>query len=297
MLYRAFRRSLHNIQDCALNNWSLSEGVWTPTSNENWSSASDNIDSPVELTWEDSEALPGDSASCYQIERTVTAVLSELEPGTTYSYALVVDGEMTEPTHAQSVTTQPLWQYREDPPTFTAAMGSCLFINEAVYDRPEETWGIYGGEYEILDAIREDDPDVMLWLGDNTYFREVDYGSRAGMAYRYARDRRTVEPLARLLTSVANYATWDDHDYGENDAGKEYPKKEESKEIFLEFFDVGTFTTEKPPFPIERSVVRSLFGSLTESYFSAHPKKTAEGPFQGSSEEEFLRCWAIFQKE
>ncbi len=67
--------------------------------------------------------------------------------------------------------------------------------------------------------------------------------------------------------------------------------------LFLEFFDVGTLTTEKPPFPVERSVVRSLFSSLTEIYFSAHPKKTAEGPFQGSSEEEFLRCWAIFQKE
>ena len=66
--------------------------------------------------------------------------------------------------------------------------------------------------------------------------------------------------------------------------------------LFLEFFDVGSFTTEKPPFPIERQIVRSLFSSLTEIYFSAHPKKTAESPFQASSEEEFLRCWAIFQK-
>jgi hypothetical protein len=31
-------------------------------------------------------------------------------------------------------------------------------------------------------------------------------------------------------------ATWDDHDYGVNDGGKEYPKKEESKKIFLDFF-------------------------------------------------------------
>lgn len=177
---------------------------------------------PYEATWDS--------------ERTVTAVLSELEPGTTYSYALVVDGEMTEPTHSQSVTTQPLWQYREDPPTFTAAMGSCLFINEAVYDRPEETWGIYGGEYEILDAIREDDPDVMLWLGDNTYFREVDYGSRAGMAYRYARDRRTVEPLARLLTSVANYATWDDHDYGPNNSDRTFPLRADALDLFELFW-------------------------------------------------------------
>jgi alkaline phosphatase D len=31
-------------------------------------------------------------------------------------------------------------------------------------------------------------------------------------------------------------ATWDDHDYGWNDAGRHYPFKEESKEIFLDFF-------------------------------------------------------------
>jgi alkaline phosphatase D len=31
---------------------------------------------------------------------------------------------------------------------------------------------------------------------------------------------------------------WDDHDYGKNDAGKEYPYKEESQQLFLDFFDV-----------------------------------------------------------
>ncbi|PGH40826.1 MAG: hypothetical protein CRN43_01015 [Candidatus Nephrothrix sp. EaCA] len=31
-------------------------------------------------------------------------------------------------------------------------------------------------------------------------------------------------------------ATWDDHDFGRNDAGREYPYKKESKEIFLQFF-------------------------------------------------------------
>ena len=32
-------------------------------------------------------------------------------------------------------------------------------------------------------------------------------------------------------------ATWDDHDFGENDAGKNYPFKEKSKELFLNFFE------------------------------------------------------------
>lgn len=32
-------------------------------------------------------------------------------------------------------------------------------------------------------------------------------------------------------------AIWDDHDYGQNDAGKEYPHKEQSRQIMLNFWD------------------------------------------------------------
>lgn len=32
-------------------------------------------------------------------------------------------------------------------------------------------------------------------------------------------------------------AVWDDHDYGQNDAGKNYPYKVQSKNIFLDFFE------------------------------------------------------------
>ena len=32
-------------------------------------------------------------------------------------------------------------------------------------------------------------------------------------------------------------AMWDDHDYGQNDAGKEYPHKEASRQIMLDFWE------------------------------------------------------------
>ena len=40
----------------------------------------------------------------------------------------------------------------------------------------------------------------------------------------------------KLLATTPVIATWDDHDFGRDDCGKEYPKKEESKKIFLDFF-------------------------------------------------------------
>jgi alkaline phosphatase D len=43
--------------------------------------------------------------------------------------------------------------------------------------------------------------------------------------------------LQALRAAVPTIATWDDHDYGRNDAGKEYPFKAESKELFLSFWE------------------------------------------------------------
>lgn len=40
-----------------------------------------------------------------------------------------------------------------------------------------------------------------------------------------------------LKAKVPILATWDDHDYGWNDSGRHYPFKEESKSIFLDFFE------------------------------------------------------------
>jgi alkaline phosphatase D len=41
-----------------------------------------------------------------------------------------------------------------------------------------------------------------------------------------------------LLAYCPVIGTWDDHDYGDNNAGKEYPKKQESKAEMLRFLDV-----------------------------------------------------------
>jgi alkaline phosphatase D len=40
----------------------------------------------------------------------------------------------------------------------------------------------------------------------------------------------------RLTQTCPIIATWDDHDYGADDAGEEYPKRVESQQIFLDFF-------------------------------------------------------------
>ncbi|MCB0638944.1 MAG: PhoD-like phosphatase N-terminal domain-containing protein, partial [Lewinella sp.] len=105
-----------------------------------------------------------------------------LEPGVTYGYQLLINDQAVSLSYPTEFQTQALWQYRTDPPTFTVAVGSCAYVNEPKYDRPGTP---YGGDYQIFQAIHAKDPDAMLWLGDNTYLREVDWYSRSGVFHRY----------------------------------------------------------------------------------------------------------------
>ena len=99
----------------------------------------------------------------------------------------------------------------------TVAFGSCL--DPA---RP----------HPIVRDITAARPDAVVLLGDNVY---ADAGSEAEL--RRAYDALGQSPAYRALAAaVPVLAVWDDHDYGRNDAGKEYELKEVSKRIMLDFF-------------------------------------------------------------
>jgi alkaline phosphatase D len=85
----------------------------------------------------------------------------------------------------------------------------------------------------ILDLVTADAPDLFLFLGDNIY------GDTDDMAeLRAAYDRLGASPeFQRLRAATTLLATWDDHDYGRNDAGSEYPFRVTSQEIFLQFWE------------------------------------------------------------
>jgi alkaline phosphatase D len=155
--------------------------------------------------------------------------ISDLEPATTYNYFLVISGEKSP---VYNFRTQALWQYRTDPPAFRVAAGSCTFINEPKYDRPGEP---YGGDYYIFDTIASKKPDLMLWLGDNVYFREVDFNSYSSMQNRYNELRR-LKDLKRLLSVCPHYALWDDHDFGPNDGTGCYIHKDWTLNLFQQYW-------------------------------------------------------------
>ena len=86
----------------------------------------------------------------------------------------------------------------------------------------------------VLERVVEQSPDLFIYLGDNIYgdSRDMDV-----LRAKYA--KLAAKPEFRSLRkNVAVASIWDDHDYGENDAGREYPFHKESREIFLNFWQV-----------------------------------------------------------
>ncbi|WP_158705056.1 alkaline phosphatase D family protein [Salinibacter altiplanensis] len=104
-------------------------------------------------------------------------------------------------------------------PITRIAFGSC---NDQA--RPQSLW-------EPIQAV---EPDLWVWMGDNIYGDTADMAALDSM---YARQRR--QPGYRALReSTRVIGTWDDHDYGANDAGRSYPKRNRSQAHFLDFMGV-----------------------------------------------------------
>ncbi|GAB4184052.1 MAG: hypothetical protein Fur0032_25000 [Terrimicrobiaceae bacterium] len=99
------------------------------------------------------------------------------------------------------------------------AFGSC---NR--HELPQPVW-------EGVVAFR---PQLWIWLGDNIYGDTQDMEVLGGK-WRAQKERSDYQ---KAMEGVAVTGVWDDHDYGVNDGGKDYAKKEESKELFLKFLDV-----------------------------------------------------------
>jgi alkaline phosphatase D len=163
---------------------------------------------------------------------TATAVADQVQPGKKYAYELYLNNKKVDRPYPLAFQSQPLWQWRADPPAFKFATGSCFYVNETEYDRPGKP---YGGGYEIATAILGQQPDFMLWLGDNTYLREPDWNTWTGIVHRYGHTRALPE-LQPLLGSVHHYATWDDHDYGPDNSDRSFWNKAQTLKAFKLFW-------------------------------------------------------------
>lgn len=84
----------------------------------------------------------------------------------------------------------------------------------------------------ILDAINKENADLFIFLGDNIY---GDTENIQELADKYVR-LGNISGIKTLRKNTETIAIWDDHDFGEDDAGAEYPEKEASRKLMLDFW-------------------------------------------------------------
>lgn len=154
--------------------------------------------------------------------------LNGLEMNTEYDYQILLNGKTINLPYATSFKTKELWEWRKPAPDFTFLTGSCAYVNDSIYDRPGKP---YGSKMHIFQTMAKENANMMIWLGDNTYTREVDYSSTWGMNYRYSHTR-ALPQMQAFLAKMSHVATWDDHDYGPNNANKAFKFREFSKTLF-----------------------------------------------------------------
>lgn len=109
---------------------------------------------------------------------------------------------------------------KETNPDFVIAFGSCN--NQTLLNN-------------LWTEIEKNKPTIWIWGGDVIY---TDTYDMSYMAENYQKQKNNAD-YAAFAKKTEVIGTWDDHDYGLNDGGAEYPKKAEAQQLFLNFLDVA----------------------------------------------------------
>lgn len=86
----------------------------------------------------------------------------------------------------------------------------------------------------LWQEIAKNKPNLWIWGGDNIY---ADTEDMEKLKQNYE-ELKNQNGYIQTTKNIPVMATWDDHDYGFNDAGNEYLMKKESQKLFLDFFEV-----------------------------------------------------------
>ncbi len=114
----------------------------------------------------------------------------------------------------------------DDPKVITKiAFGSCVDQDKPV---------------PIFDTMAAAKPDLLLMIGDNMY---ADLDRKLKVTPDVIRDKyqqvAKLPGFIKLKATCPMLGTWDDHDYGKNDAGADWEHKDAAQKEFLDFFGVA----------------------------------------------------------
>jgi alkaline phosphatase D len=88
---------------------------------------------------------------------------------------------------------------------------------------------------KIWETLANQNPDMIFFLGDNVYAAVNEMADPETLWDRYVQTRLSLE-VFKKESLIPIFATWDDHDFGQNDGNKNYPYVNEAQQVFRDFF-------------------------------------------------------------
>jgi alkaline phosphatase D len=140
----------------------------------------------------------------------------------------------------------------------------------------------------ILDTIAATRPELFLLLGDNVY---ADLDKSRNVTPELIREKYTtlgkVPGFQKLKATCPILATWDDHDFGKNDAGADWALRDDAQRAFLDFFGVPPGDPRRKQKGVYHSTVIGPPGKrvqviLLDTRYFRSPLKRADRPLPGT---------------
>ncbi len=213
---------------------------------------------------------------------TARVDLAGLSPDTRYAYRVLLDGEPAADLPPLEFATPAANGTR--PSDFVIATGSCAYLPDDPFEADPNA---FGQGFEIYDRIAGVRPDLMLWLGDNIYYRDTDLeeDADARMNARWAATR-SFPPLQNLLRTGRHLALWDDHDYGPNNSDRSFALKDLSLALFKRYWANASFGLSDVPGVFSRASIGDADLFLLDDRFyrdddsASEPNRTMLGARQ-----------------
>ena len=196
-------------------------GRMTPSQIHVWcrADAADRKVTGVLLDQQGEEVCRVSSMARTDSDLTVDLVFEkDVQPGTAYRYRIELDGQPVASSPGQQFET-PSDEAKEARLVF----GSCA--NKKIVS-----------ENGIWQAIRNRNPHQLVFLGDTPYIDSTDLEKQRAAH----REFWNYPGLDQLVRSTAVASTWDDHDYGVNDAVGIIKNRENARQAFLEYHPLGS---------------------------------------------------------
>lgn len=129
-----------------------------------------------------------------------------------------------------------------NPDSVTFLAGSCNLLRSDLkrtfpYVFPYLLTNKNIGSCRIFTHMQQENKDFMLWMGDNVYYvGKPNHGSLRKMIRRQVRHRK-VKEINTFVSNSIMHSTWDDHDFGPNNACCDFQRKSLTRKAFNLFWN------------------------------------------------------------